>query len=248
MPSKLWMPMTEGGIFYKDPSNDSKLAEVMEVLPNSIGMIYREPHKFKPTRWWNTSLSLTKNLGKIVETMSSSCLELSALPQEAEAGPSCSSSSLPALATPLHWHLKHGQPGRRKLVSTHQQPACMFYSRARVAELDHTYPLGPPRKRSADNEDSKDTSVPLMLTLGYIGGFEVNEVATRLLHVAMNGLPSSELRPEGGAEQVALQVNHTCSHRGCMSPHHTYWGTQGENVHDMFEAKNARKKGKRGST
>ena len=247
MPSKLWMPLTEGGIFYKDSSNDSKLAEVMEVLPNSIGMIYREPHKFKPTRWWKTSLSLTKNLGNIVESMSSSCLELSALPPEAEAGPSCSSSSLPALATPLHWQLKHGQPGRSKLVSTHQQPACMFYSRARVAELEHTDTMGPPRKRSADNEDSKDTSVPLVLTLGYIGRFRVKEVATRLLHVALKGLPTSELRREGGEEQDVLQVNHTCSHRGCMSPHHTYWGTQGQNVHDMVEAKKARKKGRRGN-
>lgn len=240
MPSKLWMPLTEGGIFYKDPSNDSKQAEVMEVLPNSIGLIYREPHKFKPTRWWNTSLSLTQNLGNIVETLSSSCLELSALPQEAEAGPSCSSSSLPALATPLHWQLRHGQPGRSKLVSTHQQPACMFYSRARVAELDHTDPKGPNKKRSDANEDSKDTSVPLVLTLGYIGGSEVKDVATRLLHVAINGLP------EGGKGEVVKQVNHTCNHRGCLSPHHTYWGTQGENVHDMLEAKRARKKGRRG--
>ena len=244
-PTKLWMPMSE--IFYKDPSNNSKLEEVKQLFPNSIGIIYKDPSKFKPTRWWGKGLSLTQNLGNIVETMSASCLELSALPPEAEAGPMSNSNYLPALATPLHWHLKHGQPGRPKLESTHEQPACMFFSRARVAELEHAYPMAPPRKRSAANEDSRDTSVPLVLTLGYIGDFEVKEVATRLLHVALNGLPA-QLCPEGGAGHACvLQVNHKCSHRGCMSPHHTYWGTQGQNVHDMVEAKKARKKGRRGN-
>ena len=235
------MPLPEGGVFYKDPANNAKLEEVRGLLPSTLGLIYHDPSKFKPTGWWDTSLSLTQNLGHVVETLSSSCLELSALPPEVDDGPSCSSSSLPALATPLHWQLKHGQPGRSKLVSTHEQPACMFYSKARVAKLDHTDPKGPSKKRSAVNEDINDTSVPLMLTLGYIGGVKVKEVATRLLHVAINGLP------EGGTGEVVWQVNHTCSHRGCLSPHHTYWGTQGENVRDMLEAKRARKKGRRGS-
>ena len=46
---------------------------------------------------------------------------------------------------------------------------------------------------------------------------------------------------------MVWQVNHRCCHTGCMSSLHTYWGTQGENMHDRREAIGARKKGRRGS-
>lgn len=237
--------------WYLDSSNDSKLDEV-KVQFSSLNKLYTSSmeaaNKVKTTQYWDLSVGLTQNLGHLMDVVSSKCLESSSQPV-ASTSSGTSTSARPALATPMYYEVTLGtsRPTRHQDLGSGaalKDWACMFYSRSKVAPLKDTYPMGPTKRRRATNEDPRDTSVHLVLVLGYIGGKQVVENASRLVHLAFHGPPKNLDDSHPGP----LQVNHSCGHRGCLNPRHTYWGTQGDNVEDGKSQRSKRESSKRRRT
>ena len=203
-------------------------------LINSIGKLYKAGSKVTTTKLWDLDMCIGENLGNILEHLSGSCLEESALPQAS----SSSQQQPPVLTTPLHWEVEEWHESNPRLSYKHMESACMFWSKDKVRLLEHTEPKGPCKLRKVTNEDSHDTSVSLLLTLGYIRGQPIKEQAARLVQMSCAGLPPVS---ESG-EPIKWQVNHRCSHRGCISPLHLYYGTQKDNRGDTSQRVGHRKR------